>query len=107
MSDMSFSRRQKAYFDDVYGTGLKGEAYADLAEEPIIWSDREAPCTICGEPTHWIEVNFEARSCSKRCTSIEWANFERANRESTGRSLSVALFNLYWGIFPSQEDEEF
>ena len=26
-----------------------------------IWAWRPAPCWHCGKPTHWVEVNFEAR----------------------------------------------
>ena len=35
--------------------------------EYIVDEKKELPCMVCGNPTHFIEIFFEGRICSKEC----------------------------------------
>lgn len=43
-----------------------------------ILASKEGPCWQCGEPTRFVEVNFEAYVCSAACDEAGWAEFYRA-----------------------------
>jgi len=40
------------------------------------------PCWICGEPTSWLEVSFEAPICSEECDDKAWKQYSNACTES-------------------------
>lgn len=33
----------------------------------MMYSNNTGPCVVCGEPTHYIEINYEGRFCSSEC----------------------------------------
>lgn len=37
--------------------------------ENMIRGHYEKPCIICGSPTEFIEINYEARLCSEECVA--------------------------------------
>ena len=37
-----------------------------------------SPCFICGEKTHWIEINFEGYCCSEECDDKAWNEYFEA-----------------------------
>ena len=40
----------------------------DVCENMIRGGDTK-PCLICGSPTEYIEINYEARLCSEECVA--------------------------------------
>lgn len=45
--------------------------------ENFIVSDDDRPCCVCGRPTRFVEINYQARFCSKVCIdSFEKEIFE-------------------------------
>lgn len=36
-----------------------------------------SPCWMCGTPTPYIEVNFEAYTCSEECWDAAWARYHQ------------------------------
>lgn len=42
----------------------------------FIESNEIKSCCICGKPTKWIEIYFEAPYCSKECLNIEDKRYE-------------------------------
>jgi hypothetical protein len=47
-----------------------------------IWAWRPASCWHCGRPTHWVEINYEARLHRGRCTREKDAEFHAALRRT-------------------------
>ena len=41
--------------------------YLDEVRMNIIKSDIEEPCFICGTPTYFHEINYQAAFCSEEC----------------------------------------
>lgn len=37
----------------------------------LVYSDKEMKCAICGDPTHFVEINYGAGYCSDECLNIE------------------------------------
>ena len=33
----------------------------------MMYTDKESPCYICGQPTHYVDICYEARFCSTEC----------------------------------------
>lgn len=48
--------------------------------EDNMWIPTPAPCCICGEPTCWLELNFEAFVCAGVCQELAWQRYWEANR---------------------------
>lgn len=38
----------------------------------------EEPCIQCGQPTAWIDFDFQARLCPGACTEAMWLDYEFA-----------------------------
>jgi hypothetical protein len=46
-----------------------------------MWFMTEKPCWICGKPTTWVELNFQAWVCTGACTDEAWRRYWEADRE--------------------------
>ncbi len=40
-----------------------------------LWTPSWRPCWHCGEPTHFVEIHFEAPLCPGRCTDVKWEEY--------------------------------
>lgn len=49
------------------------------------------PCYVCGEPTHWADVAFEAAICSEECASALEGRFLSAITECERRAMEAVL----------------
>ncbi len=38
------------------------------------------PCWRCGQPTAWIDFDFEVRLCPSACSEAAWLDFEYARQ---------------------------
>lgn len=36
-------------------------------------------CWVCGRPTLWVELNFEAYLCPGKCTDLKWEEYAVIN----------------------------
>ena len=37
--------------------------------------DGPEPCWVCGTPTTWYSISFEAPTCSEECDAQAWSDF--------------------------------
>lgn len=44
----------------------------------IMKGNRKYPCWQCGELTSFLEVNFEAYTCSDACAESAWREYDKA-----------------------------
>lgn len=61
--------------------------YIDDVFEGIMRGRSEKPCLICGSPTEFIEINYEAHLCSEECV----AEMDRRAYEAAMKSGEVIL----------------
>jgi len=43
----------------------------------MMYSEKQGPCTICGNLTHFIEINYEGWFCSSECMDIFEKNMRK------------------------------
>lgn len=54
-----------------------------VAGVDMLWFPRERACWICGGPTCWVELNFQAWTCPVGCVDEAWSWYFEANRQAT------------------------
>lgn len=57
-----------------------------------MWFMTEKPCWICGQPTTWVELNFQTWVCVGVCTERAWQKYWEANREIEKRYSPLTTF---------------
>lgn len=50
----------------------------ELGDDTYLRTKRKYACCVCGQPTHFVEINYEAPFCSEECEraftdSIDWS----------------------------------
>ncbi len=48
--------------------------------DPCFWVEDEQPCCYCRQPTHWIDLEFQAFLCAFDCARALWREYVEAER---------------------------
>lgn len=68
----------KMKFDDKYPRAQYLEQKDD-----VLKGDSFKVCTVCGAPTSWMEMNFQAYVCSEECCEDLWQDYVAAYNYAT------------------------
>lgn len=49
--------------------------------DELISAGADEPCLVCGDPTHWVSLSFEAPFCSDECLRGMWQGYEAAQAQ--------------------------
>lgn len=64
-------------FDDLY-PDAEEDFEPERGSHLVFKSEIERPCWRCGRLTKWIELSFEAHTCSPACDDEAWAAYALA-----------------------------
>lgn len=56
-------------------------------EKCIVKVEIEMPCLHCGEPSSFVDLDFESSFCSEECNSDKWKEYEDANEADEDKAL--------------------
>lgn len=50
-----------------FGEKYKDVTVMELGDDTYLRCPESHPCCVCGEPTHFCEINYEGYFCSEEC----------------------------------------
>jgi len=56
-------------------------------EHGIVKGVEETPCIHCGEPSQFVDLDFEGNFCSEECNRAKWQEYEEANEADEDQAL--------------------
>lgn len=81
-----------------YSVQLSGLKNLEVSDENIMRAVGHAyPCTVCGELTEFVEINYEAPFCSDECLAL----YDEEMNEACAR---IATEPDYWSLNETPEE---
>ena len=57
----------------------------------FLWTPEAQPCMQCGEPTTWLDIDFEGPLHPGRCSQATWDQYAWADALARGREIAEPI----------------